>query len=449
MNITRTDIDALNAKLTLVIEQPDYEEKVLKELKDIRRKANFPGFRPGMVPMGRVKQQYGKAVLADVINNLINEGIYDYIKQENLKILAEPLPNEADSPEINWDVDTTYTFAFDIALAPEFDAKLSGKNKVPYYNIIITDEMINSQIDMHANRFGQSVEVEDYQDNDIVICKAVENKEGGLVVDDVQLMPSYIQDEEQKHLFDGKKIGDVVTLNLTKAYTNDYERASMLKLKKEELSGLADEFTFTIEKFSRFVKAEVNEDLYKKVYGEEVADEKSFREHIEAEIRERFASQETYQFGKDCKAAILKKMEKIEFPEEFLKRWVLSQKDENKLTEEQLETEFPKMLEDLKWMLAKEQLVEAYKVKVEKEEIDAYALKMVKAQLTSYGYSAAMPDDMYKPFVEQVLQDKNNLRGIIEQVTEEKIYAALKDVVKLDSKEISVEDFYKLNQPEK
>ncbi|MBR1809509.1 MAG: trigger factor [Paludibacteraceae bacterium] len=443
MQVNRTDIDALNARLTVVVEPQDYEEKVQKQLKDIRRRANIPGFRPGMVPAGLVKKMYGKAVLGEEVNKAINDGIFNYIKEQNLNILAEPLPNDEETPAIDWDVDTTFTFAFDIALAPEFDAKLNGKNKLTYYDIQVTDTEVQNQVDAYAQRFGDYVQVDEYQAGDMLKGKMTELKEGGKVKDNAVLSPDYMQNDDQKHLFEGAKKGDVITFNPKQAYNNEVEISSMLDIKKEEVADLADQFTFEIESITRHQKAEVNEALFAKVFGEgNIADEAAFREHISNDIKRNFTQDADYKFGLDAKAAILKKMDKLQFPEDFLKRWLL-QTNEQKMTAEEIDKQFPQMIEELKWHLAKDQLAKAFDIKVETEEVQAYAKEMTRMQFLQYGL-ANVDDAMLTQYAQETLKNEDQVRGIVDRVQENKIYEALKGVVKLETKEITYDDFGKL-----
>ncbi len=443
MQVTKQDIDALNAKLTILIEPKDYEEGVQKQLKDIRRRANIPGFRPGMVPAGLVKKMYGKAVLGDEVNKAINNGIFDFIKAEKLNILAEPLPNDEDTPAIDWDVDTTFTFVFDIALAPEFDAKLNGKNKLTYYTITVSDEQVQNQIDAYAQRFGNYVQVDEYQSGDMLKGKLIEQKEGGIEKENAVLSPEYMQDEEQKKLFEGAKKGDIITFNPKKAYNSEVEVSSMLSIKKEEVEALADTFTFEIESVTRHEKAAVDASLFDKVYGEgKITDEAAFRTRIKEEIAGNFKQDSDYKFGLDAKAAVMKKLDKVQFPEDFLKRWLL-QRDDQKLTAEQLDKEFPQMIETLKWQLATDQLAEHFGIKVEKEDIEAYAKEMTRMQFLQYGLSN-VDDAMLTQYAQETLKNEDQVRGIAERVRENKVYEALKTVVKLEEKEISYEDFGKL-----
>ena len=442
MQVNKTDIDALNAKLTITIEPQDYQEGVQKQLKDIRRRANIPGFRPGMVPAGLVKKMYGKAVLGEEVNKAINDGIYNYIKDSNLNVLGEPLPNEEETPTIDWDVDTTFSFTFDIALAPAFDAKLDGKNKITYYDITVSDEQVNNQVEAYAARFGQYVQVDDYLSGDMLKGTMTEQKEDGIVKENAVLSPDYMQNAEQKKLFDGAKKGDIITFNPKQAYNNDTEISSMLSIKKEEVESIADTFTFEIQSITRHEKSAVDAELFAKVYGEgKVADEAQFREMIREEIKSNFTKDSDYKFGLDAKAAIMKKMDKLEFPEAFLKRW-LKQRDE-KMTEEQLEKEFPQMIEDVKWQMAKDQLSELYSIKVEKEDIEAYAKEMTRMQFMQYGLNN-VDDELLTQYAQETMKNENQVRGIISRVQENKIYDILKTKVKLENKEISYEEFGKL-----
>lgn len=442
MQVVKKEIDQLNATVTVTVEPADYQENVAKQLKDIRRKANIPGFRPGMVPAGLVKKMYGKAVLGEEVNKAINDGIFNYIKEQNLNILAEPLPNEQDTPNIDWDTQDTFSFAFDIALAPEFDAKLNGKNKLTYYDITVDDKMIQSRVEMYANRFGEYVQVDDVQAGDVLKGLLLEQKEGGLKKENAILSPQYMSDEEQKALFMGAKKGDIITFNPMKAFGNETEVASLLDINKEEAKELNADFTFQIEGITRHEMAEVNAELFAKVYGEgNVADEAAFRQRITEELKANFVQDTNYKFGLDAKAAVLKKMDGIVFPDAFLKRWLLAT-NEN-MTEEKLNEDYPKMIEELKWHLAKDQLAQHFAVKVEKEDVEAYAKEMTRMQFAQYGL-AGVEDAILTQYANDMLKKEDQLRGIVERVTENKVFEALKAAVKLETKEISYDDFGKL-----
>ena len=358
MKIEQSEMKDLKAVVTITVEPADYQEEVAKQLKEVRHKAQMPGFRPGMVPASLVKKMYGKGILADVLNKKVGEGLQKHIEDNNLQILGEPLPNE-ESPKIDLDNEDTFTFTFDIAVAPEFDAKLTGKNKLPQYEIEVTDEMVQKQVEAYANRYGE-----------------------------------YTPEDKEKGI-------------------------------KAEVKPCA-----------------IDAELFAKVYGPDAPkDEAEFRAKVKADIAESLQKDCEYKFGVDAKAAILKKMEKVEFPEDFLKRWVLATNE--KMTAEELEKDFPKMIEELKWHLAKDQLMKEYNIQVEKEDVEAYAKEVARLQFTQYGLMH-IEDQYLTNYAQEILKNEDQLRGIVERVIENKIYESLKGIVKVENKKISHEDFGKL-----
>ncbi|MDY5651722.1 MAG: trigger factor [Paludibacteraceae bacterium] len=359
MQINQSELKDLMAVVTLTLEPADYQEEVAKQLKQVRQKAQMPGFRPGMVPAGLVKKMYGKGILADVLNKLVGENLQKHIEENKLQVLGEPLPNDELTKNIDLDHEDTFTFAFDIAVAPEFDAKLNGKNKLPEYTIEPTEEMINKQVEAYTNRFGE-----------------------------------YIPEDKEKGT-------------------------------KAEVKPCA-----------------VDAELFAKVYGAEAPkDEKAFRERIKEDIVRSLAEESKYRFGIDAKEAIMKKMEKVAFPEDFLKRWVLATNE--KMTQEELDKDFPKMLDELKWQLAKDQLMKEYKIDVQKEEVEAFAKRIAKMQFMQYGLMN-VEDEHLTSYAQEMLKNENQLRSIVERVVEDKLFEALKGVAKIEAKTVSQEDFDKL-----
>lgn len=442
MQVVKTDIDALNATLTITVEAADYQEEVEKQIIEFRKKANMPGFRPGMVPKGLVKKMYGKAIMGEAVNKAINKGLFDYIKEQDLNILGDPMPNENDTDAIDWDTQDTFSFVFDIALAPEMNAKLTANNKLTYYDVIVSDEMVNNQVNSYAERFGEYVSVDDVVAGDMVKGLMTEQKEGGIVKENATLMPAYMKDEKQQALFMGAKKGDVVTFNPAVAYGNDAEVASLLGLKKEEAANLNSDFTFEIQDITRHQAAAIDGELFAKVYGENnVKDEADFREKVRAEIKANMDEDAKYKFGLDAKAAILKKVGKVEFPEAFLKRWVKVTNE--KMTDADLEKDFPQMLEELRWQLAKDQLMKVYDIKVDDADVKAYAREIARMQFMQYGMMH-VEDQYLDSFAADMLKKEDQVRGIVERVVENKIYEAVKGVVKVETKAISHEDFGKL-----
>lgn len=442
MQVKQSEIKDLQAVLTLTIEPADYQDAVQKELKQIRQKANIPGFRPGMVPVGLVKKMYGKGVLAEVLNKTVGEQLSKYIEENKLQVLGDPLPNNELTPEMDLDNQDTFTFAFDFAVAPEFDAKLNGHNKLTQYVITVTDEMVDNQVKSYAERFGEYTEAEEVKSGDVLKGLLTEQKENGIVKENAMMNPEYMQDKEQAKLFENAKKGDVITFNPTKAYGNETEVASMLGLKKEEIAGLDSDFTFEIQTISRHEAAAIDGELFAKVYGENtIKDEAEFRAKVKAEIEQNMQEDAKYKFGLDAKEAIMKKMEKVAFPDDFLKRWVLATNE--KMTQEELDKDYPKMLDELKWHLAKDQLMKEHKIDVQKEDVEAYAKEVARMQFMQYGLMH-IEDQYLTSYAQEMLKKEDQLRGIVERVAENKIYEALKGVVKVEEQAISQEDFGKL-----
>ena len=441
MQITQTELKNLTATLTITIEPADYQEDVQKELKQVRQKAQMPGFRPGMVPAGLVKKMYGKGILADVLNKKVGESLQKHIEDNKLAILGEPLPNNELTPAIDMDTQDTFTFAFDIAVAPEFDAKLNGKNKLTEYEIEVTDEMVENQVKSYTERFGEYTQAEEVAEGDLVkgLCKEVD---GEIVKEGAILNPQYMKQKTQAKKFFGAKKGAVITFNPTKAFGSEVEVSSLLGITKEQATELKSDFTFEIQEITRHTAAAIDGELFAKVYGENnVKDEADFRAKVKAEIVANMAEDSKYKFGIDAKEAIMKKMEKVEFPVDFLKRWVLATNE--KMTEEQLEKDFPQMIDELKWHLAKDQLMKEFNVDVQKEDVEAYAKEVAKMQFMQYGLMHI--DDQYlTSYAQEMLKQENQLRGIVERVAENKIYEALKGVAKIEKKSISHADFGKL-----
>ena len=442
MQFNQSETKDLMTVLTLTVEPADYQEAVQKELKQLRQKANVPGFRPGMVPAGLIKKMYGKGVMAEVINKTLSDALGKYIEEQHLNILGDPLPNEELTPKVDFDTQDTFTFAFDIALAPEFDATLNGHNKLTHYNIEVSDDMVNKQVESYAQRFGDYVEADEVQDGDVIKGLLTEQRENGMTKENAMLNPQYMVDKEQAALFTGAKKGDVITFNPQKAFQNEVEIGSLLDITKQEAKELTSDFTFEIQGITRHQAAKIDGELFAKVYGDNtVKDEADFRAHVKAEIEENMAEDSEYKFGLDAKAAIMKKMEGLAFPEDFLKRWLHATNE--KLTDEEIEKDFPQMIEELKWHLAKEQLLKKYNINIEKEDVEDYAKKVAKMQFMQYGLMHV--DDAYLTnYAQQILKDENQLRGIVERVAEQKIYAAVKTAVKLEEKPISHDDFGKL-----
>ena len=304
MNISLENIDKVSAVLTIKMEKADYADRVEKALKDFRRKASMPGFRPGQVPMGLLKKRFGKDITAEEVNKLLGEKLYAYIKENNLNILGEPLPSEDRQQDIDFDTMEEFSFAFDLALAPEFKAELSGEDTVDYYDIQVDDKMIDGQVKMYTQRAGSYDHVDSYEAKDMVkglLAELDENgntKEGGVQVENAVLLPEYMKNDEQKAVFNGCKVNDVLVFNPNKAYDgHDVEIASLLKIKKEDVPAMTSDFSFQVQEITRFKEAELNQELFDQVFEKgTVTSEEAFRNKIKEILAEQFVADSDYKF---------------------------------------------------------------------------------------------------------------------------------------------------------
>lgn len=452
MKISFENPDKVNGLLTLTVEEADYKENVEKTLKNYRKKANVPGFRPGMVPMGMIKRQFGTTAKVDEINKLLGEQIYKYVKDNNIQMLGEPLPSDKQEP-VDMEKETPYTFMFDIAVAPEFKAELTGDDTIDYYTITVDDKIIDQQIDVFASRAGHYDKVEDYQANDMLkgdIRELDENgntKEGGITVEGAVLMPEYIKVEDQKKLFDGAKLGDIITFNPKKAYPeSDIEVSSLLKMKKEEVADLTADFSYQITEISRYVKAEVNQELFDQVYGKDVIkDEKDFREKIAEGLKAQFAVDSDFKFIQDVRKYLVDKVGALTYPDALLKRIMLNNnKDKG---EEYVEKNYEQSIKELTWHLIKEQLVKANGIKIEDADIEETAKEAAKAQFAQYGMNN-IPEEYIENYAKDMLKKREYIDSFVDRSIDRKLTEILKNVVKLENKTATLEEFNKMMQAE-
>ena len=448
MNIQFECADKVNGLMTITIEPADYQEQVEKKLKDYRKKAQMPGFRPGMVPMGLIKKQYGTAVKVDEVNRLLGEKLYAYIRENNIQMLGEPLPNEEKQKPQDLAGDGTLEFVFDIAVAPEFKAELTNADTIEYYDIEVSDKMIDDQVQMFASQAGEFVEAQEWSGNDTLkgdlrqLDANGNTLEGGIEVEGGMVMPSYIKGEDEKKKFDGAKPGDIITFNPKKAYPdNDAEVAALLKMKKEEVQGLESDFSFQLTSISHFQPAAVDEKLFERVFGEGVKDEADFRKRITANLQRQLDTNSDFRFLQDVRRYAEKKVGELTFPEALLKRVMLNNnKDKG---EEFVEKNFKASIDELKWHLIKEQLVNAAGVKVEDADLKAIALDAVRQQFAQYGMSN-VPEDILDQYADEQLKKRENIDAYVERAIDVKLMQALKPIVKLKHKKVSFEDFNKM-----
>lgn len=452
MNISFEAPDKINGLMTITLETADYQPEVDKTLKDYRKRANIPGFRPGQAPMGMIKRQFGPSVKVDAVNKLLGEKLYEYVRENKIQMLGEPLPSEQQE-QLDFESDKPLTFKFDIAVAPAFEAKLSGKDKIPYYNITVEDKLIDQQVEMYQSRSGHYDKVENFDmeqrdmlKGDLRELDAAGNvKEGGITVADAVLMPQYIKVDDQKKLFEGSKLGDIITWNPRKAYPeSDVEVSSLMKIQKEEVKDHEGDFTFQITEISRFVKAEVNQELFDQTFGEgTVKDEKAFRQKIADTISQQFKSDADYKFLLDVRAHMEKKVGKLEFPEALLKRVMLNNNKDKGA--DFVEKNFDASIKELGWHLIKEQLVAAQEIKVGDDDLKNVAKEAARAQFAQYGMSN-VPDEYLENYAQEMLKKRENVDGLVDRAVDVKLTEALKNVVKLEEKDITLEKFQEMLQ---
>ncbi len=448
MQISFENPDKINGLMTITVEEKDFKEDVEKTLKDYRKKANVPGFRPGQAPMGMIKRQYEMPVKMDAINKIVGQEIYKYVKDNKIQMLGEPLPSEKQQAQ-DLTKAAPYTFVFDIAVAPEFKVALSGRDKVDYYNITVDDAIIDRQVEMFASRAGSYEKAENYEENDMLkgdIRELDENgntKEGGITVEAAVLMPSYIKVDDQKKLFDGAKLGDIITFNPKKAYPeNDTEISSLLKVERESVKDLNADFSFQVTEIQRFKKHDVNQELFDTVYGKDaVKDEKEFRSKIAEGLKDQLTTDSDFKFIQDVRAHCEKKVGKLAYPDELLKKIMLNNnKDKG---EEFVEKNYEQSVKELTWHLIKEQLVEAQGIKIDDQDVKETAKEAATAQFAQYGMTN-IPEEYIENYAEEILKKGNNTDALVDRAIDRKLTAALKSVVKLNEKEISIDDFNKL-----
>lgn len=448
MNVSLINNDSVRGLIKLEIVKSDYEAAVEKSLRSFRQKANVPGFRKGMVPMGMVKKMYGKQALLEEVNRLVSDNLFKYIRENNLNILGEPLASEAEPSALDFDKDEDFVFNFDVALAPEININMSKEDTLPYYEVKIDDDMLNKQVEAYTANFGTYEAGEEVEEKDLVkgTVAELENgapKEGGVVVENAVLMPMYIKDEAEKAKFIGSKVNTVVVFNPNKAYEGaEAEIASFLHVGKEKVAELTGDFSFEIKEISRHKNAELNQELFDKVFGESVVtSEEEFRNKIREALAEQFTPQCDFKFLSDAREVLVKKAGELKFADDILKRWLLVANEKN--TAENIENDYPHIIEDLTYHLIKESLVKANGLKVQDADIEEFAKRVAKAQFAQYGM-LSVPEDALENYAKEMLKNKQTLQNILDRAVEEKLAAWLKEQVTIDKKEVTADEFAKM-----
>ncbi len=449
MDIKFDKVGNVSGELTINMAKADYEAQVTKSLKDFSHKAQMPGFRPGKVPMSLIKKMYGTTAKAEEVNKLLESSLFNYIKENKINMLGEPLSSEKQEAQ-DIEKQDDFTFIFDIALAPEFKAELTKNDTVDYYDIEVSEDMISKQLGALQQQAGHPEEVDTYESNDILrgtLAELDENgqpKEGGLVIETASIMPKYFKSDDEKAKFEGSKKNDVITFCPSAAYeANEAELSALLKIDKEKVAEHAGNFSYQIDSISRFVPAELNEEFFEKVFGKdaEVKSEEDARAKVKETIQSLQVNDSDYKFLLDVRSYMENKVGALEFPDELLKKIM---KANNKDKDEKFVDEnYDKSIVELKWHLIKEQLVEANNVKVDDKDVKSAAVQAARFQFAQYGMNN-IPDEYLENYAQEMLKNREQVNGLVERCIDQKLTEALKEVVTLNHKAISAEDFTKM-----
>lgn len=449
MNVNFEKLDNVNGVVTVAIEEKDYADKVTKQLKEIGKKHAEPGFRPGHVPAGLIAKKYGTAVKYDVINKEVADAVYNYIKENNLHVLGQPVPQS----DNNFDIENKeFTFKFNVGLAPEIDNHVNKDLHVPYYTITVTDEMINEQVEGLRQRFGHQVPGEETEPNAVIkgtITELNEDgsvKEGGVVVENGIIAPMHFKDDAQKKLFEGKKVGDVVVFNpAATCEGNAVEMSSMLNIDKEDVDAHKGDFNFEIKEIIVLKPAEFDQEFFDNAVGKDKAhNEEEFRAAIKELIALNFENDSNYRFTIDAKDAVEKAVGSLELPEALLKEFLVRQSEG--INAENVDEEFGKMRDQLEWDLIRDNVAEKFEVKVNEEDVLDEARGVVVRQLMQYGPNA-LSDQIIDKYAQEVMKDQKNREMLFQNALNRKVFEVIKENVTLDNKEVSVEEFRNLFIP--
>ncbi len=452
MNIQFVNKSEVTAELTLTLEKADYQENVDKALKKYRMKAALPGFRPGQVPMSIMKKRFGTDITVEEVQKMVSDKLFGYLREQKVDMLGEPLASEKQKP-VDFEAEEL-EFIFDIALAPQFDAKLSDKDQIPYYIIDVTDEMVNGQVNAYCQRGGTYQQVDTWQKGDMTkghLAELDEDgniKEGGIQKEDAVMLPEYFKSQEQMLKFEGLQVNTVITFNPSEAYEgNAVEISSLLGISKEEAEKVKGNFSYQVNEITRYVPAEISQELFDNVFGEgNVTSEADFRARVKQQLQDQFVRDQEYRFLLDVREYLEQRIGELTWPEAELKRIMRANNPDK--GEEYVEQNFAGSIRELEWHLIKEQLADQTGIKVEQDDVLETAKEQVRAQFAQYGMGG-LPDEVITKYAQEQMQKRDQAEGYVARTVERKLGTALKDVVKLDQKTISLADFNKLFETKK
>jgi trigger factor len=439
MRVTQKNIDDLNLVVTLNIEQGDYYDKQRKILNDFRRKAELKGFRKGMAPMSLIEKLHGRSALLDAVNDLISEGLNNFISENKLNVLGEPLPNDKEQKPIDWENDTEFEFVYDIALSPLVKVELSQQDKIPYYEVIISEEEKKSYRSNFLKQYGQLGNADQVDEDDFIIADLVQ---GDTRIEGTHIAMRSIDDPEIKKLFIGRRVGDEFEIDVNKAFSDEADRASLLRVKKEELASVEPIFKVIVKEIKRFVDAEPTQELFDKVFGEgQVKSEEEFENRLTEKMKEEFTRESDYRYMLDARDYLIEKAA-IKLPEEFLKRWLYTANKE-KYTMDDIEKEFDLFLKDLRWQMIRQAILKEQGLTVTRELLDEQAKKIAAYQFAMYGIPN-VPEEQLEKYAQSLLANEKESGRILEKVEENLVLDYVKSVTSLDNKQILSEELRKM-----
>jgi trigger factor len=449
MEVVKKDTGKLSAEIAIKIQEKDYKDQVEQSLKNYRKQVNMPGFRKGMVPMGMVKKMVGTNILVEEINRLLSSKLQNYITEEKMEILGNPLPKEEESKAIDWESQKEFDFTYEVGLAPEVKISLSDKDKFDKYTIKVTDKMLEEQMDEIAKRYGKMVEVKESQEGDMLYGKFEELekgevKEGGITNSTVLNIATIDNKKDQKKLI-GLKVGDTVKLKAAQMAAENYV-ASWLGVEASEVKDIKSEFNFTVEKINRMEAAEYTQELFDKIYGEGVVKSKDeFKAKIKEEMEKNFAENAEQLFQRDVQDYLIKKA-KLDLPDDFMKRWLMTA-NEKPISKEQIEEEYEEYARGLKWQLIENKLIKENGLELNQEEVIEHTKGLIQQQLAGMGQ--IMDDKELTETAMRVLSNQEEARRVYDQLYSVKLRKLYNDTVKIKERNISYDDFVKLVEKKK
>jgi len=446
MNISKNEVDTLNLTVNIEITPEDYQDKVNSVLQNYRKSANIPGFRPGKVPMGLIKKQYGKAVLIDEINKILQDAIFNYIQEEKLNILGNPLPVEQE--ELDFDTPGTYNFGFELGLSPEVDVKISKKNKVKGVKVVADDKVLDTYMEDIRGRYGKMSTPEKPAADDMFHGSFTEvdadgaAAEGGIVKEDAQFLGTNLKTKKAQGELAKATMGSTMTFDAKKSFGKDYNVAGLLGVTDAQLEASTGSFEFKLTNISRMEPAELNQEFFDKVYGEgAVTSEKEMRARMKEEAERMYQSEADQYFLNNVAEYLLEKT-KFDLPIVFLKKWMQTS-GEKPLTADEVEADWEKTEKGLRYQLIENAVITAAEIKVSREDLLDHTVGMVKAQFQQYGQQV-MDDEMLKGIAENALKNEEEVRRISDQVYNAKLLAHYKESFKVEEKEVTYDQFIKL-----